>query len=112
MKKRITKILYASLVLILILLSSCGESHHNALVYRYELSDEFIPIDSLKKQILSDPGITMLVSYADSDVVIIHYDRFRTHQERIETRFTENGYTIRLLEKHAVNNGEQPWQKK
>lgn len=112
MKKCFPKILYTSLVLIMILLSSCGKSHHNALVYRYEHSGEFIPLDSLKKQILSDPGITMLVNYADSDVVIIHYDRFRTHQEKIESRFTENGYSVRLLEKHAVDSREQPWQKK
>lgn len=109
MKKRMQKILTTAVTLVLLLLSACGKSHHNALIYQYRAEEGAPELDSLKKEILSDHGITMLVSYADSDVVIIHYDRFKTHQQRIESRFTEKGYAIRLLEKHAVNSGEQSW---
>lgn len=54
----------------------------------------------------------MLVIYPDSDVVFIHYDRLKTHQDIIEKHFKECGYKITLLEKNKIEEKEQPWQKK
>ncbi len=54
----------------------------------------------------------MLVVYPDSDVVIIHYDRFRTHQEIIESHFIKSGYKFTLLKKTSLKEKDQPWKKK
>lgn len=101
-----------SCILILILLTSCSPSRKNELVYRFIPQENAVSVDSLKTQILNTMGTEMLVMYPDSDVVIIHYDRFRTHQDIIETKFNDNGYRVVLLKKSSIDEREQPWQKK
>ncbi len=102
----------AGTCLLLVLLYACGASHHNELVYRFHREDGSIGLDSLKSLILSDSGTEMFASYPDSDVVIIQYDRYRTHQECIEDHFRSNGYRIELLRKTPVEEKAKPWEKR
>lgn len=98
--------------IILLLLSACSSSHRNELIYRYTKTASAVPFDSLKTAILEDPGTDMMVVYPDSDVVIIQYDRFKTHQDIIETHFKSCGYDVTLVEKNKIEKTNQPWQKK
>ncbi|MDD3095113.1 MAG: hypothetical protein WDA41_03405 [Candidatus Neomarinimicrobiota bacterium] len=111
MKKKTPK---TALVLLLFLLmaAACSKSHHNVLIFRYSAEENALHPDSLKTAILGDPGVSMLVTYPDSDLVIVHYDRFKTHQLNIESRFPELGYKVTLMEKHPLEETGQPWQKK
>jgi hypothetical protein len=95
-----------------LILASCTNSRKNELIYRFEESDKAVPFDSLKSEILGASGADMLMVYPDSDLVIIHYDRFKTNQDIIEKHFKDCGYTIVLLEKKRIQEKDQPWQKK
>jgi hypothetical protein len=96
----------------LLFVTSCSSPRKNELIYKFSADEGAIPVDSLRSEILNAQGTEMIVMYPDSDVVIIHYDRFRTHQDIIETQFRHNGYHIVLLKKKAIREGEQPWEKK
>ncbi|MCF7833192.1 MAG: hypothetical protein K9N05_06425 [Candidatus Marinimicrobia bacterium] len=111
MKKRH---LYTYLLVIFLSLglSACSNSRKNELVYRFIQNENAISLDSLKSEILGTSGAEMLVVYPDSDVVIIHYDRFKTHQEIIESHFTGSGYKITLLRKSKIEEKDQPWLRK
>jgi hypothetical protein len=100
------------LIFLLLLLGSCSQSRKNELVYRFTLNENAISLDSLKSEILSSCRTEMLVVYPDSDVVIIHYDRFRTHQDIIESHFVESGYQFTLLKKTSLEEKDQPWKRK
>ena len=100
------------IILLLALLSACTQSRKNSLIYRYESTDLSISFDSLKSEILGDSGAEMMVVYPDSDVVIIHYDRFKTHQNVIEEHIRSCGYKITLIEKKKIEEKDQPWKKK
>lgn len=111
MKRKTLKITVLSL-LILLLIPACSKSHHNVLIFQISTGVTAHLADTLKTAILRDPGVTMLVTYPDSDLVIVHYDRYKTHQKRIESCFPELGYKVTLLEKYPQETMEQPWQKK
>ena len=96
----------------LLFITSCTSPRKNELIYRFLPEEGAISIDSLSSEILNTSGTEMLVMYPDSDVVIIHYDRFRTHQDIIEAQFKQNGYRIVLLKKKAIQQEDQPWGKK
>ncbi|MEA2077264.1 MAG: hypothetical protein U9O95_04530 [Candidatus Marinimicrobia bacterium] len=106
--RHIQKILF----MLLLLFIACSPSRKNELVYRYYLNENAVSLDSLKSEILGTSGAEMLVVYPDSDVVIIHYDRFKTHQDIIESCFKECGYKITLVKKSKIEEKDQPWQKK
>lgn|GEM_PF-972369 len=112
MKRYRLHVIICILLLVLITGSCSSSSRKNELIYRFEATDPTVPFDSLKSEILDTPGAEMLVVYPDSDVVIIHYDRFRTHQDIIEKQFLDCGYKITLLEKNKIEEKNQPWQKK
>jgi len=111
MKKRHVHTYYF-IILLLIGFTACSSSRKNEIVYRYIPNEDAISLDSLKSEILGASGAEMLVVYPDSDVVIIHYDRFETHQDIIESHFTKCGYKITLLRKSKIEEKDQPWQKK
>ncbi len=111
MKKRHVQI-YLFLIFLLITLSACSGSRKNEVIYRFTANEDAISLDSLKSEILGASGAEMLVVYPDSDVVIIHYDRFKTHQDIIESHFIEFGYTITLVSKRKIEEKDQPWQRK
>ncbi len=96
--------LSAAALFLLILLSaaSCGGSHHNELTYRLIPGEQAVGIDSLKTRILAHEGTGMLIIYPDSDIVIVQYDRFRTHEDLIASCFSENGYTVELIKKTSI----------
>lgn len=109
--KRMTRIIMG-FVLAIFLLTACTPSRKNELIYRFEGTDTAVPFDSLTSEILGSSGADMLMVYPDSDVVIIHYDRFKTHQDIIEQHFMDCGYRIKLLEKKKIEEKDQPWQNK
>ncbi|MDD3716940.1 MAG: hypothetical protein PHT46_07550 [Candidatus Marinimicrobia bacterium] len=111
-KKRTQKTALLLLLVLFLLTAACSKSHHNVLVFRVSTEQTALSADTLKTVILQDPGVSMLVTYPDSDLVIVHYDRYKTHQSRIESRFPELGYKVILLEKYPLEAREQPWQKK
>ena len=111
MKRSFQILLYLSLA-VLILTVSCTSSRKNELTYRYSSTENAISFDSLKSEILGSTGVEMFVVYPDSDIVIIHYDRFRTHQDVIETCFKECGYDITLVQKDRIEERDLPWKKK
>ena len=96
----------------LLFVTSCSSPRKNELIYRFLPEEGAISIDSLGSEILNTPGTEMFVMYPDSDVVIIHYDRFRTHQDIIEAQFKQNGYRVVLLMKKAIQHEDQPWERK
>ncbi|MDZ7797588.1 MAG: hypothetical protein U5N56_11350 [Candidatus Marinimicrobia bacterium] len=100
------------ILLLVLILTACGRSHHNELVYRFNPGNNAIRLDSLKILILSENGIEMFASYPDSNVCFIQYDRYKTHQRSIEEHFLTNGYTLELLQKNSVEEKEKPWEKK
>jgi len=111
MKKRHVQT-YLFLIFLLMALSACSGSRKNEVIYRFIANEDAISLDSLKSEILGASGAEMLVVYPDSDVVIIHYDRFKTHQDIIESHFIEFGYTITLVSKRKIEEKDQPWQRK
>ena len=111
MKKRYTHICFL-LVFLLIGLVACSSSNKNEVIYRFIPNENAISLDSLKSEILSGAGAEILVVYPDSNVVIIHYDRFKTHQDIIEAHFVECGYNITLVSKIKIEEKDQPWQRK
>ncbi len=100
------------LAFLLMGLVACSGSRKNEVIYRFIPNVNAVSLDSLKSEILGNAGAEMLVVYPDSDVVIIHYDRFKTHQDIIESHFTECGYQITLVRKIKIEEKDQPWQKK
>lgn len=111
--KQSNKNLITVILIITLLLTACSvPSRKNELIYRFDPSGSSISIDSLKSGILGSAAAEMLVVYPDSDVVIIHYDRFKTHQDVIEKHFLDCGYKIILIEKNKIEEKDQPWQKK
>ena len=111
MKKRHVHI-YLLLVFLLMGLAACSSSRKNEVIYRFMPNENAISLDSLKSEILGGAGAEMLVVYPDSDVVIIHYNRFKTHQDIIESHFTECGYNFTLIRKTKIEKKDQPWQRK
>ena len=103
---------YRIFLIFLLFLVACSPSRKNELVYRYSLNEDAVSFDSLKSEILGASGAEMLIVYPDSDVVIIHYDRFNSHQDIIESCFMECGYKITLVKKSKIEEKDQPWQKK
>lgn len=99
MKKNIHYILVFVLIMITV---SCSQSRKNELIYKFTSQGEVACVDSLRSKLLDLRGIEFLIMYPDSDVVIIHYDRYRTHQDKIETHFAECKYSFELLEKSPI----------
>jgi len=90
------------LLAILFLLTACGKTHHNEVSYRFVPREDAVEIDSLKISILSGPGTEMMIMYPDCMKVVIRYDRYKTHQDIIESCFIKNGYEIELLSKKRI----------
>ncbi len=95
------KILPHILVLIL-LFSACSQPRKSEVIYRFYAKDKMTCVDSLRSALLDTDGLEMLVMYPDSDVVIIHYDRFRTHQNKIEAHFIKCNYCFELINKSPL----------
>jgi len=106
------KILICLSLTVLTFTVSCSSSRKNELTYRYSSSESAISFDSLRSEILGSSGAEMFVAYPDSDIVIIHYDRFRTHQNIIEACFEDCGYHIELVKKNRIEEKDLPWEKK
>lgn len=95
-----------SILLILFMLSACSQARKNEVIYRFVPEKSAISIDSLKVNLLDTKGLEMLVMYPDSDIVIIHYDRFQGHYNMIEKCFEASGYNFQLLKKTSLEEIE------
>lgn len=100
MKKILKHIL--PIIIILLLLGACNKPRKNEVIYQFIPGEKAACIDSLKAGLLNTQGLEMLAMYPDSDIIIIHYDRFKTHHESIEKHFIENGYTFNLINKSSL----------
>ena len=109
--KRMKRYVQILLVAGLVLLLSCEQSHKNQLLYRYAADSNAVSLDSLKSGILSTTGTEMLAFYPDLEIVIIQNDRYKTHQNTIETHFTDCGYAITLIGKCQLKEKDQPRKK-
>ncbi|MFA6617666.1 MAG: hypothetical protein WCT23_01165 [Candidatus Neomarinimicrobiota bacterium] len=97
---------FITILLILLLLSACSSPRRNEVIYRFIPQENAISIDSLKVNLLDTKGLEMLAMYPDSDIVIIHYDRFQSHYNLIEKCFEANGYKFELLKKSPLEEIE------